>query len=131
MMKTRLLGFTLVLLGGLLQAQGPPGGTSPFLGSVPQGKATGEETALSLSDAIAEGSRTTLALCSPAKASASREARALPPSANCCQTFRPLPRNRLNRSTWRGSGSQGCQAFSRLSGRLGFPTRGRTSRSRS
>jgi outer membrane protein TolC len=59
-MKTRLLVFTLVLLGGLLQAQGPPGGTSPFLGSVPQGKATGEETALSLSDAIARGLKNNL-----------------------------------------------------------------------
>lgn len=51
-MKTQILGLTLVLMGGLLRAQGPPGGASPFLGSVPQGTATGEEVPLALSDAI-------------------------------------------------------------------------------
>jgi outer membrane protein TolC len=55
LMTTRILGLTLVLLGGLLRAQGPPGGASPFLGSVPQGKATGEELPLTLSDAIESG----------------------------------------------------------------------------
>ncbi len=63
-MKTRILRFTLVLLvplSGLMPAQGPPGGgATPFLGSVPQGKATGEELPLTLSDAIARGLKNNL-----------------------------------------------------------------------
>ena len=63
-MKTRILRFTLVLLvplSGLMPAQGPPGGgATPFLGSVPQGKATGKELPLTLSGAIARGLKNNL-----------------------------------------------------------------------
>jgi outer membrane protein TolC len=50
----------LVLLSGLLRAQGPPGGATPFLGSVPQGKATGEQLPLTLAGAIERGLKNNL-----------------------------------------------------------------------
>ncbi len=59
-MKSRILGCTFALLAGLLHAQGPPSGTGPFLGSVPQGKAIGEELPLTLSDAIDRGLKNNL-----------------------------------------------------------------------
>jgi hypothetical protein len=63
--KARIGGAALTMLAGLVRAQGPPGngmssaatGGNPFLGSVPQGTATGEELPLPLADAIARGLR--------------------------------------------------------------------------
>jgi outer membrane protein TolC len=68
-----------LLLTGLLQAQipaGSPAGDSPFLGSIPQGTASGEEIPLSLAEAIARGLRYNLGpRLSDASARAARGAR--------------------------------------------------------